>query len=205
MSSGYYRPSPIGEAIHPWLTKPDTKFNPDGLFKTRLAVEGALAATMKEEITKASDEALQRHIETKEMKPVEAKKWSAYYPFEDETDEDGNPTGRTIFQFKQNAKIRLADGSEKKFVIGLRDSQDKVVKKGVNIFDGTKLRVMYKPRDIVMTGLKQVGVRLDFSMVQIIELSKGGGSKGFGAVDGGGFTADEAPDHNDQGSEDAEY
>jgi hypothetical protein len=215
MSTGTYKPSPIGESLHAWITKPDTKYNSEGVFKTGLLLEGEAAETFKADIKAKSDEAFERliaeKIENKQLKPADAKKWSVYYPFEEETDdENGNPTGRVLFNFKQNAKIRLRDGETKAVVIGIRDSKDKPVKKNVAIFDGSKLRVMYKPRDIVMTGVKQIGVRLDFSMVQIIELAKSGaGGGGFGSFGGeGGFVADEAGEGtgtNDKGSEDAEY
>lgn len=196
----HYKPSPQGEAIHPWINKPDTKYNAEGLFHVDLAVSGQEGQDMMEEVRLESDAAFERIVAEKELKPAEAKKWSTYYPYTVEEDEEGKPTGRVIFKFKQNAKIRQPDGAMKKFIMGIRDSADKALK-DVNIFPGAILRAMWKARAVTMSGTKQIGVRLDFSMVQVI--AQADNRRGFGAVEGG-FTQGE-PDTNDAGSEDADY
>lgn len=185
-----YKLSPFGIAIHPWLNKPDTKFDADGVFKTDLRLSGAPAQKLMEEIKRESDAFLEEHLTKQQdagkMTKAEAKKWSAYYPFEIEEDEEGNPTGDIIFSFKQNAKINLKDGTSKDVVIGIRDAADKEMHKPV--FGGSELRIMYSTRGIPMTSLKQAGVRLDFGMVQVKKLQASSGPS-FGAVDG--YTEDD--------------
>lgn len=174
--------SPIGEFEHPWINKPDTKFNDDGLFKVDLILSGKDAQELKRKIDGASLAALNEHIDT--MPPGKAKKWSAYHPYEEVEDDEGNLTGEIKFFFKQNRIINLRDGGTKEVSIEVRDSQDKVIE--VNIFGGSEGRIMFSTRAITMQSAHQVGVRLDFYKVQITKLAKSSsGGKGFGAVEGG--------------------
>lgn len=193
-----YHISPLGPFIHPWLNKPDTKFNSDGLFHTDQRLKGDVAEKLAAKIEAASLAALQEH--TQEMKPGEAKKWKLYVPFEREEDDDGNPTGDIIFSYKQNAKIpsKKEPSGYKDVKIELRDSKDNVI--DVAVWNGSEGRVMFSMRPIVMVSSKEVGVRLDFAKVQITKLASGsgGGGRGFGEVEDG-FVADD----EDQGFGDA--
>lgn len=195
-----YKTSPVGETVHPWLNKPDTKFNSDGVFTTGLLLSGAVAEKLAEELTAEAQAAFDAHMEEK-VPAKDRKKWEVYVPFERLEDDDGHPTGVIQFDFKQNATLKSRDGEEIKVQIALKDSADNDLKKP--IFGGSKVRIRYSPRAIVMTGLKQVGVRLDFAAVQVIELAAGkGGGGGFGAYEGGyvqdgGEPEGNAPDENE--------
>jgi len=178
-----YHIGPVGPFTHPWINKADTKFNADGLYTVDQSVTGKPAESLAAKIEGAAQAALNDH--TADMKPSEAKKWSLYVPFERvEDDESGEPTGEVIFNFKQNAKIKLRDGSTKDVKIELRDAKDKVI--DAQVFSGSEGRVLFSMRPIVMTSSKQVGVRLDFAKVQVTKLQQGGGaSRGFGEYEGG--------------------
>lgn len=197
-----YRTSPVGEAVHPWLNKPDTKFNQDGVFTTGLLLSGQAAEDFAAFLDGEAQAAFDAHMEEKAIPAKDRKKWDVYVPYERLEDDDGSPTGVIQFDFKQNATLRSRDGEEIKVQIALKDSADQDLKKP--IFGGSKLRVRYSPRAIVMTGLKQVGVRLDFAAVQVIELAagKGGGGGGFGAYEGG-YVQDQGgePEGNSQDEE----
>ena len=116
------------------------------------------------------------------MTPGERKKWTPYHPYTLEENEEGEPTGEITFHFKQNATIRLKDGTEKALTIGVYDHNSKELFKPV--FGGSEARVRYSFRQIAMTSLKEVGTRLDFAMVQVRKLAKGNAQKGFGKVEG---------------------
>lgn len=210
-----YKDSPFGTAKHIHVNKPDSKFNPDKPeFKVDLILEGEAALLLKADVDAQAEEAFENFKQTdkyENMKPKDKRELSVYYPYEEEEDDDGNKTGRIIFNFKQNAQIKLKDGSTKEISIGIYDaSGTKEIKKLVRA--GSEVRVRYSYRAIPMPQLKQVGVRLDFMAIQVKVLAQGGGSAGFGAVDGyrddgqsGGF--DNANEDNSPASsgDDADY
>lgn len=177
--------SPFGTFVHPWFNKPDTKYNDQGIFKSKLDVSGEPAEKFAAFLQEESEKALAEHV--KEMKPADAKKWKLYVPFERLTDDDGNETGTIQFSFKQNAKVPQKDGSLKDVVIGIRDADDKPIKTAV--YGGSEGRIMYSTRPIVMSSTKEVGVRLDFYQVQVTKLVRGEGMS-FGKVEGG-YVAEE--------------
>lgn len=175
-----YRMSPFGIAAHPWLNKPDTKYNDSGVFKVDLRLTGEAAQKFMDQIKAQSDRFHAEH--TAEMKPVDAKKWTVFYPFEEVEDDDGNKTGEVLFKFRQNHTIRLKSGEEKKVTLRLQNGGGKDSDKA--IWGGSELRTMYATRDIVMTSNKEVGVRLDFCGAQVKVYGTGSSGGGFGAVDG---------------------
>lgn len=191
-SKSTYQPSPFGTGQHLWVNKPDTKFNDAGVFKAPILLTGAKAQKFKEEVD-AQAQAFFDEI-TADMTPGERKKWSVYYPYEELEDDQGEKTGAIVFHFKQNATIKLRDGTTKTVKIGIQDSAGKDMHKP--LFFGTELRTMFAYRAIKMVSTKQAGARLDFSMVQVIKLGTGSGGKGFGAVEGG--YVDEGDDEGEE-------
>ena len=193
--------SAFGELIHPWVNRPDTKFNTDGLFHVDVAVSVEDGGkVMADKIEAASLAALAKH--TDKMTPGEAKKWTILLPFEYEEDDEGNQTGRIIFSFKQNAKLKDRDGNIKDVTISIRDSKNQEFKAA--IYSGSEGRVKYSMRDIAVASTKKVGVRLDFGMVQVTKLQEAGG--GFDEVEGGftsgGNSGSSGPSQDDQGGGD---
>jgi hypothetical protein len=192
-SSTNYKDSPFGEAIHPWLNKPDTKFDDRGTggeFKVALAIEGSAGGeAMFNDVSAASQRAFDDWMADEKgglkLPKLKREEFKVYCPAHVERDENtGEPTGRYVFDFRQNAKIKLRDGTFKDITIGLYDSTGKgAVTRG--IWSGSIIRVRYAMRAIPMPGLKQVGVRLDFASVQV---RKFGGQQN--QQQGGGFEAD---------------
>lgn len=187
MSQRVYKDGPFGEAIHPHLMVADTKFNANGLFHLGLKVTGKAAEKYRAEVDEAAQAAFEDFFENgdgKDMKPADRKKWEVYVPYSVEEDDEGNPTGAIIFDYKQNATIHLRDGTVKNVKIAIKDaSGERDVAQDPG--NGSILRVRFSMRPIPMKSLKQVGVRLDFAAVQVKELKpKGSGSGGFSAVEG---------------------
>lgn len=186
-SAKHFYDSAFGTAVHPWVNTPDIKFNTDGLFKLGLRLTGEDATAMKARVDSAAQEAFDDFMsgpDGEKLTPAERKKYSLYVPYEVEEDDNGNPTGAIVFDFKQNATIQIkATGEVKKIVIGIYDATGKPMK--ARVWGGSEVRVNYAMRPIPMKSLKQVGVRLDFGRIQVRKLSEGnGGSGGFGAVEG---------------------
>lgn len=182
-----YKVSPIGPFEHPWVNRPDTAFgDTDGTFKVDLVLNGEPAQAFKKEIDISVEAAFAE--KTDKMTPGEKKKWDKAFPYEIVEDDEGNETGEIKFKFRQNAKVKVRKTGETKDIkIELRDSKDQVV--DAQVWSGSEGRIMFSPRAIEIASTKKIGVRLDFSKVQITKLQKGSGG-GFGAVDGG-FVAEE--------------
>jgi hypothetical protein len=197
MAKTTYTDSPFGEGIHPHVNKADDKFNKEvPPFHVDLALEGDEAEAFKAKIDKATQDAFNDYMENGEGSKLSAgakKKWGTYVPYEDEEDKEGNPTGRTLFSFKQNSIIRTSDG-KKEIHIGIYDADGNEVRNLVT--HGSTIRVRYGFRAIVLKTNQQVGVRMDFSMVQIKELAEGHSGGGFGKVDGGGFKGSSVGTHS---------
>jgi hypothetical protein len=174
-----YFTTPIGTFKYPWINRPDTQFNEDGLYHTKLVIKGKAAEVLAAKIEAAAQEALSKF--TDEMTPAEAKKWSVFLPYEYEEDEEGNQTGAIEFSFKQNAKIRLRDGSAKEIniTIDIHDRHDNLVP-DTKVFGGFEGRIMFTMRPIKISQAKQGGVRLDFFKVQISKKVRK--SRGFGSL-----------------------
>lgn len=173
--------SPFGEAEHPWLSKADTKYNPDGLFHTGLILEpGPETDAFVEKVTAASEAAFAEEAE--KLTPGERKKFSLYVPVKPEEDAEGNPTGRWVASFKQNRVLKLKDGTTKEITIAIKDASGK---RDVHkpVFGGSVIRVMYSMRTAKIASSKEIGVRLDFASVQVKKLATSAG-KGFGATEG---------------------
>jgi hypothetical protein len=185
-----YKPSPIGIARYAWVNKPDTKYVTDGLYHVDLVLEGDDATAFKAEIdeevagafTRLS-EVMTEKAKTDAARALLLKGWTTYSPYHEEADDDGVLTGRVIFFFKQNAIIPLADGTKKPFKLGIRDGKNNLTT--APVYGGATIRTMFKPRDVKAVASKQLGTRLDFSMVQLIKaaLPTGGGG-GFDEVEG---------------------
>lgn len=187
MSKTVYKDSPFGTAVYPHVNTPDAKFNPDNpVFKTGLRLHGDEAQAFKLAVDNAAEAAFANWFEEGEGKTLSAgerKKFEVYRPYEVELDDaTGEPTGAIVFDFKQNARIKLRDGTVKELKIGLYDAAGKEMTKLVR--GGSEIRIRYSMRPIPMKPLKKVGVRLDFAMVQVRKLSEGSGTGGFGAVEG---------------------
>lgn len=196
--------SALGEYVHPWLNKPDTKFNADGLYHTDFDASGPEAEAEAERIEAAAKAHLQKYVQDQKFTPGVAKKWSVYLPFERLEDDEGNPTGVIRFSFKQNAKIKSAKapGGVKEVKIELRDSQDQPMDDAV--WNGSEGRVMYSMRGIEMVSSQKAGVRLDLAKAQITKLASGSSGGGFGSVEGGFVSSGKAADPEPDGTTEEE-
>lgn len=178
-----YHTSPFGTVgDYPKINKPDTKFNADGLFKYDhvMRADDPEAVAFKARIDAAADQAMADL--TKDMTPATKKKFSLYLPYHMEEDKGtGESTGNIVFEFKQNAKIKLKSGVVKDVQIGIKDAKNQDVL-NVWINNGSIVRALYSFRPILMQSAQKAGVRMDFAAVQIKKLAER--SSGFGAIEG---------------------
>jgi len=183
--------SGVGVSQYAWLTQPDTRFDEIGHYKTNLILSGQDADTLKaainEELTKsvalAKEKAKGKNIKT------------APAPFEDELDDDGQPTGSTVFKFKTKAQITTKDGKIIPNRVAIFDSKGTPMT-DCNVWSGSEMKVSAElvPYYTAMVG---AGVSMRLRAVQITKLVEGGNgnAKGYGFGEEEGFeqSLSEAP------------
>ena len=162
---------------HPWINKPDTKYDADGVFKTAGIADHSKpnVLNLQHLIDEACDAAL-ADVRAG-LTPGEAKKWTAYRPYQIEEDANGDPTGRIKFIFKRNHIIKLQGGETRELAVSIYDSHGNVPPEGKEprIFGGTDAKLLFSMRPIKVVGTKVAGVKLDLAAIKVFAL--GGGSK----------------------------
>lgn len=182
--------TPKGVLVFPWLTKADTKFNAEGVYKTSFALEGDEAEEFAEMLDGVLAEAEKYY--TEELTPRAKAQARVASPYEEELDDDGEPTGRVLFRFKQNATIKRKDGSVTKVKLPVVDSKRKPTSEPV--YGGTVAKLAYYIRGYFMQSNKTIGLTLHPLAVQVIEKPGAAGGNAaslFGEEEG--YEAEEKP------------
>ena len=157
--------SPLGVAVYPYLHKPDTKFNPDGDYKTTLRVKKDDA---KETITRI-DEAIT--ASTNQVKKNGSKSVkTANPPYK--IDENGD----YLINFKLKAKVlNSKTGNSWTQRPALFDATGKPIAKDTIVWGGSEMKVSYElvPYHTTLVG---AGVSLRLKAAQILKLVSGEGA-----------------------------
>lgn len=156
----YYQ-TPLGRGRYVWLSKPDEKYNTDGIYKTELICSSDDAADL---LTQLSEIKSKVQWSTDDIKMP--------YGTDDET-------GDVIFQ--------LSSKYQPKFF----DSQGQMIEpeKLPSLFAGTRMRIAGTVTHYDVGGNVGSGMKLNIGRVQVIE-AVSGSSGGFDAVEGG-YVAEE--------------
>ena len=175
--------SPKGIASYPYLTKPDTKFNPDGEYKVSLIVAG-------DDASKAIDFLTEKH----NASVAQAKKENAGKRVkEGELPFIENDDGTVTFKFKMKAKVTPKKGDPFEQKPALFDAKGKPLTGEPKIGGGSTIKVSYEVVPYY-TAIAGAGVSLRLKAVQIIELkeySGGGNAESYGFGEEEGFEADD--------------
>jgi hypothetical protein len=172
--------SPVGTAVYPWITKADTKFNPQGDFRTGLRMPSEVAQPLIDKLEAIRQEALAESKKAKKKPPKEGNlPWSVVY------DDEGNETDEIEFKFKTKATFNTKDGKTVTRTIKVVDAKKNPLE-DVNLYGGSKIKVAFQavPYDVAAVG---VGLSLRMTAVQVLELVEGGGgdsSSVFGEEEG---------------------
>lgn len=208
MATQFYYSVPGILGPYPWISKADTKYKDGGLFHgTHIAEANQETEDLKNFLTKAAEISLADQITKVARK--DQHDWTVYLPFEDERDQEGNLTGRTVFSFAQNQTLKLKDGTIKVIHIAVYDAEDNLLTKKVTspeglvtyenpaIFQGTLGVFKYSVRPIVIVGSQKAGVRLDFAAYQLIKAAGLEEHGGFGKREGYASAQGEVPADED--------
>ena len=185
--------TPAGIAVYPKLNEPDTKFDPDGTYSVRLKLTDEEAAPLIETIDKLIDEAFDAAVEEAKTPAAKKKIKRADVPYKAEEDDQGEPTGYTIFNFKRKASGTTKEGKSWAFTCPVFDAKLKPVDlTKVKIGGGSTIVVSYSAAPFNVPALG-VGASLRLEAVQLLGLkelgAKDASSFGFGVSDG--FEAEE--------------
>ena len=171
--------TPTGVAQYPHLTKPDTKFNPDGEYKVSLEIDPKAA----EEIVSFLDEQFEQSVATakKENAGKKIKEGDVPYSINEEN-------GKVTVRFKLKAKVTPKKGEPWDQKVAIFDAKGQPITGDIKIGGGTKMKVSYEVVPYY-TAIAGAGISLRVRAVQIIELVEYGsgaqaGSFGFGEEDG---------------------
>jgi hypothetical protein len=156
--------TPKGIAQYPWLSKPDTKFNEEGVYKVDLIIPKADAIPLLKQINEVFAENVDK--QTKKAKGQDVVK--AKPPYWEELDDAKQPTGNVVLRLKSKYKPAVFDAKG----IPMVDS---------NIWGGSELKVNGTIAPY-FTSIIGAGVSLRLSAVQVIQYVEGGsgGAQGFG-------------------------
>jgi hypothetical protein len=155
--------SPLGVAVYPYLTKPDTKFNSDGEYKTTLRV----SKEHGEDIINKIDDAIKASASSVKGKGSVK---TANPPYK--TDEDGN----YLINFKLKAKVTNSKtGNTWTQQPAVFDATGKPMKANTIIWGGSEMKISYElvPYHTSMIG---AGVTLRLKAAQILKLVSGDGA-----------------------------
>ena len=197
--------SPVGIANYPRLDEPDTEYDPNGVYHTKLILDTDLpdVAAFVEQIDAWHDEsvaaAVKKLVEDGKAKTEAAarkKVKDGTKPYSYVEDEEGNETSEVKVNFKMKAKVTSKkNGKTYELQPTIFDGQNKKIP-CPRIYSGSELRIAYTP---VLWFTPQLGasVKLQLDAVKILKLveGKGGnaGSYGFGDDDSDYVGSDDTP------------
>lgn len=200
--------TPKGIAVYPRITTPDTKFNPEGIYQTRLKMPVERGQEMMDELDAMANHAFEEALAAnggKTFKLVKGKKVELERndPYVVVLDDDGEATGDVEFSFSMKAQYKDKAGVTHKQKPELVDARGKTIKGAINVYGGSEFKIQYSPVEYTVNTAS--GVKLYLNAIQITKLVSGsGGGHGFEADDDGdfeyeaeegtGFDSEDAPD-----------
>lgn len=177
--------TPICKFQYPKLVEPDTKFNPEGVYR----LSGVMDAAAADGISTQLDELLSRHKDSLKAQAPTQKFKLVELPWAFE-DVDGKPC--FIIKAKQKASGVDRDGRRWTAAPALFDAKGVAIKDRESLKDmwsGTTGRINFDACPFYNPALG-AGVTLRLRGVQIIDLVEGGGSaESFGFTEQDGYSA----------------
>lgn len=181
--------SPRGVFRFTHLNKPDTKFDADGVYTVKVAFDKDDPRVQKfiekiDELHAEAGEEMQKAWD--EMKPAAKKKLATkkiteptLMPcYEDELDDDGDPTGKVLMNFKTKAQfISKKTGKTIQKVIPFFDAKGQMIpdKKRPLVYGGTVGQVDFNTRSAFIPAQGEGYLSFYLNNVRILQLVTNGG------------------------------
>ncbi len=163
--------TPVGELVYPWVSRPDVRYDPDGVFQTKLLLpfEGAQELIAKLEGVRSD------FVATLDV--AKQKTYNVAPVFEDELDEEGEETGNVLIKVKLKALVTPREGdpfTQAPVIINAEDGS----KVEEPVYGGTMAKLKGQIVPYTNAASKLAGVTLRLRAVQVHELVTGTGSGG---------------------------
>lgn len=187
--------TPIGVAVFPSLNEPDEyQGKREYKVKLRIAADDPELTALVERLEALRDEYWADPDVQGEIKPGVRKKMKAHPVFEEEFDDNEEPTGFVLINCKCNDGYKTKAGKFVPTPPALVDAKKQPLGKDVQVWGGSTLRVAFKPVLWAMAATEKYGVKLRISAVQVIQLNQGSdGTSAFDEEDGYEYEADDIP------------
>lgn len=168
--------TPVGELVYPWITKADTRYDPEGVFQTKLLMPLPNAQDLIAKLEKALHDFIATLDTTKQQT------YRVNDVFEEERSEDGELTGNVLFKVKLKAHVtpREGDAFSQQPVVVMADDGSAVTSP---VYGGTMAKLKGQIVPYTNAAQKVAGVTLRLRAVQVHELVSG-------TSDGGAFWSD---------------
>ena len=152
----------VGETIYPWLTQADTQFNSDGVYHTKLLVNGDKA----QETIKVINDVISKEIAKQHQLTPDDTKPVNRAPLPYKVLEDG----KVEFNFKMKAS-GINSMTKQPFTQSPRivDDQMNEFPKDKNIFGGSICKINFEPIGYNVAGTG-IGCTLRLKGVQVVKL-----------------------------------
>lgn len=163
--------TPKGIAVWPKLDEPDTKFEAEGVYTTKLKLSAEAAQPYIDLIDKLAADHLAK-CQAEESNPAKKKKLKLTddMPYKADLDKEGNETGDMILSFKMKASgVSKKTGKPWTRKPAVFDAKGKALSPVPNIGGGSVIKVscIYEPWN---NPKGEVGVSARLEAVQLIEL-----------------------------------
>jgi hypothetical protein len=151
------------------ISTPDTKFNVDGEYSVQVIVEESAAQDIISQLEAVRDTFEAEFIKDPKNKKI-LKQIKIRDVFEEETDEDGAPSGNVVFRTKMKAVLKSAKtGKTYEQKPAVVDAKRTPIK-DPNIGNGSVINVAVEPAAYFMQSSKEIGVTLRLKAVQVLTL-----------------------------------
>lgn len=180
--------TPAGIAQYPYLTKPDTKFNPDGEYKLKLEIPGDEAQALVTFLDEQVEASLAKAKKDPDNAGKRIKSGEPPYVIDENT-------GKVIVSFKLKAIVRPKKGEPFTQKPALFDAKGKPLGVDAKIGGGSKVKIAYEVVPF-FTALVGASVSLRMKAVQVIDLrefSGGAGADAYGFGEEEGYEAEDTP------------
>jgi hypothetical protein len=194
-----------GVAVWPHVNSPDTKYNKDGLYHTKLAFDPS--NPKQAAFLAALEERLEAWVEslTETLPPAKRKTLKINPVVQDEIDRDsGDETGRKLVSFKMYATGKDRDGNPTKREPRFFDAKGARIPMSLvpRLSGGSVLKIDFSPSEY-HTGKNECGITLYLNGIQIITAVEYSAGKSPFGDEGDGFVAPRVEESTSFGNEES--